>query len=1040
MNKEYSRLLTSLAFFEGDISIEWILKLTEMKISQVLQAIEDGLNNGLLSKKKPDIISLINDKKRLELQNQLTSEERIRIYQRIAEILIEELEDYDDKALAVAPYLQHLSNDAENCRWLVKAGDLHHKAFRNQEALNCYAKVLKDLSALQGEEIDLLFFETAIRFSKISMFRHNTFEANKLIREALERAKKWNNQSYQALLEMHLAMNELLLSHCSRGKRHFELAWSSSKEIGNPKLLRSAIPIRIFFLVWLGYLSEVIRIYEKYVPNIEKDPKGGFSLLAGQSVGHCYTQIGQVTQGLGMMNAIRLFCLEKGDRYLAAIAGVNLGATLLSMAHTVDAIQYFEVAIDEASREQNNFALVYGKLMLAYAYYSEGNINQSIESLKSFLNLSHQVRIDVLFHPYLMELIWAIEMKKLPKVNGLYLDKEVSRAIKGQNVLIKGVAYRYQAFLNKREGFSNEKILASLYLSSKWLKKSGSKIQLFKTTQEIARQYSEMRNEKKAQAMTLEASKILSIFNDAPVQDDCLNAIKDPAVKDSRFKKILKLGQELVSIRETKNIIQHILSSVNHFTGAERGAIFLLDNFSRPVITGSRNITFKELNHPHFETSIKMIQTVALKGEGCIEEGNLTNHIKSFPYETIRSRICVPMIIRDKVLGVLYHDNRLLRSVFKKSDMELLNYFAAQAAIALDNARAYEEIQKLNKKLNNEKQYFQEVHFKNLHLEGEGIIGNSSAIMDVMAKADQVASTDTPVLILGETGVGKELIAMAIHRISARNKKPFIQANCSSFPESLIQSELFGHEKGAFTGASERRIGRFELADGGTIFLDEIGEVPMEVQVGLLRVLQSKEFERLGGNKTIKSDFRLVAATNVSLEQKIKDQKFREDLFYRISVFPILVPPLRERKEDIPILASYFLKVYSTKIGKSCDRISEKAIEKLIDYDWPGNVRELENIIERSVILSNGHQIELPEFGLSNFGPAHSRADLTLRESEKLYIILALKKSGWKVRGLGGAAELLDIHPNTLASRMKKLGISLPRDTRRSRGMSPIIS
>lgn len=298
--------------------------------------------------------------------------------------------------------------------------------------------------------------------------------------------------------------------------------------------------------------------------------------------------------------------------------------------------------------------------------------------------------------------------------------------------------------------------------------------------------------------------------------------------------------------------------------------------------------------------------------------------------------------------------------------------------------------------------------------------------MRVLAQVEQVASTDTTVLILGETGVGKELVARAIHHRSARGDKPFIRVDCSILPESLVPSELFGHEKGAFTGAIRRRIGRFELADGGTIFLDEVGNLSAEVQVRLLRVLQTKEFERVGGSETFHSDFRLIAATNRKLDEEVQEGRYRADLYYRINVFPIYVPPLRGRKEDIPLLFYYFLRIYSKKMGKNIEKIAKTEMNKLVEYSWPGNVRELANIVERGTILSQGPYFKVPELIVENLRFAEREVNHTLRDNERLYIMGALQKTGWRVRGAGGAAELLGIHPSTLESRMKKLGLQRP--------------
>jgi formate hydrogenlyase transcriptional activator len=319
------------------------------------------------------------------------------------------------------------------------------------------------------------------------------------------------------------------------------------------------------------------------------------------------------------------------------------------------------------------------------------------------------------------------------------------------------------------------------------------------------------------------------------------------------------------------------------------------------------------------------------------------------------------------------------------------------------------------------------------------IIGQSPALMAVLEKVRLVAATDSSVLILGETGTGKELVARAVHSAGPRKMKPLIKVNCAALPTGLIESELFGHEKGAFTGANARRIGRFELADGGTIFLDEIGEVPPEVQVKLLRVLQEREIERVGGQKTIAVDVRVIAATNRDLKGATAAGKFREDLYYRLNVFPIEVPPLRDRSGDVPLLVHYFVARYGAKIGRRVSRVPETTMRRLVEYPWPGNIRELENVIERAVILSVGPELNaMPDLPVAAHAaavadrspPAASPGNggAPLEEVERRHIVAILKQSGWRIEGPTGAARLLNINPSTLRSRMKKLGIQRSRE------------
>ena len=343
-----------------------------------------------------------------------------------------------------------------------------------------------------------------------------------------------------------------------------------------------------------------------------------------------------------------------------------------------------------------------------------------------------------------------------------------------------------------------------------------------------------------------------------------------------------------------------------------------------------------------------------------------------------------------------------------------------QVQDALQNALT--EVRQLTERLEAENVYLQE-EIKTAH-NFEEIIGQGRPIKGVLKAIETVAATDASVLVLGETGTGKELVARAIHNLSPRKDKTLVKVNCAALPSGLIESELFGHEKGAFTGALSRRIGRFELAHRGTIFLDEIGDLPLELQAKLLQVLQDGEFERVGGSGTIKVNVRVIAATNRDLEKFVHEQHFRQDLFYRLNVFPIHIPALRERREDLPLLVKYFAMKHGKKLGRKIETVPKKVMDSLVSYTWPGNVRELENVIERSVILSTGSQLELadwlPKQGISSQGNKVP----TLEELERRHIIEVLEMAAWRVSGEKGAAKILNIKPTTLESRMKKLNIS----------------
>lgn len=382
-----------------------------------------------------------------------------------------------------------------------------------------------------------------------------------------------------------------------------------------------------------------------------------------------------------------------------------------------------------------------------------------------------------------------------------------------------------------------------------------------------------------------------------------------------------------------------------------------------------------------------------------------------------------PFLWRDgkEIMDLVFTQNK--DTYFTTNEIELGANLLPQLGLILRNFYAFEEIKILTKKLEQEKNFLlDEINLSNSFQE---VIGNSQSIISSLNKVEQVAPLDATVLILGETGTGKELIAKAVHNLSKRKENVFITVNCAALSTQLIESELFGHERGSFTGAVEKRIGKFEVADGGTIFLDEIGELPLEIQAKLLRVLQEKEFERLGGKTTIHSDIRIVAATNRDLEKEVEQGRFRSDLFFRLNVFPITVPPLRERKEDIPLLVKYFIEQYSKKIGKKVKSIGKNDLDLLIQYNWPGNIRELEHLIERAVIISKGTNITFENLLNSSNNKTEQDFDSfkTLPEIEKEHIINALKITNGKVTGEKSAAQLLGINGKTLGSRMRKLGI-----------------
>jgi formate hydrogenlyase transcriptional activator len=506
-------------------------------------------------------------------------------------------------------------------------------------------------------------------------------------------------------------------------------------------------------------------------------------------------------------------------------------------------------------------------------------------------------------------------------------------------------------------------------------------------------------------------------------------------IAESRLKLLLELTNSVVSSLEFGDVLRAISSSVRRVMQCHGVSVALPDGASKNLRIFALDVpegsAFKDLDTVFpiegslvgkvFQTGTPVVANPADLPPEFPESPDFLENTeqKAAELREIKSLCFVPLISRNRPLGVLGLGKRQ-ENGFGKGDLGFLMEVANQVAIAVENALAYREIAVLKDKLAQEKLYLED------EIRGEtdfqGIVGQSSALRHVLNLVETVAPSDSTVLLLGETGTGKELIARAIHDCSRRKDRTLVRLNCAAIPTGLLESELFGHEKGAFTGAISQKIGRLELADQGTLFLDEVGDIPLEIQPKLLRALQEREFERLGSTRTKKVDVRLVAATNRDLERMIEDREFRSDLYYRLNVFPIRIPPLRERPEDIPLLVRYFTQKYSRLMNKDIQTIPAPTIKKLAAWTWPGNIRELENIIERSVILTRGSALHVP---LEELTPSARAIALngTRQAGERDDIVRILKATNGRVAGATGAAQRLGLPRTTLISRMKKFGI-----------------
>jgi len=519
-----------------------------------------------------------------------------------------------------------------------------------------------------------------------------------------------------------------------------------------------------------------------------------------------------------------------------------------------------------------------------------------------------------------------------------------------------------------------------------------------------------------------------------------------------RLQVLLEVNNVLVSSRELPELFRGIVTSLEKVIHHDYTSLALRDSGSgllkiHALDFSSRPGLFNQEITVPLETTPSGIcftsgQPFLARGE---EIDRFSNEIiRTLRSEGVQTICCVPLITQGRTLGTLNLASRR-EDAFPPEDVELLQQVSAQIAIAVENALAFKQIDALKDKLAEEKLYLEEEIRSEFNF--EEIVGDSAALKRALAQVEVVAPAGTAVLITGETGTGKELIARAIHNLSPRRERTFVKINCAAIPGGLLESELFGHERGAFTGALTQKIGRFELADHGTLFLDEVADLPLDLQPKLLRVLQEQEFERLGSNRTQSVDVRIVAASNGDLAKLVAERAFRSDLYYRLNVFPIHIPALRERPEDVPLLVRYFVQKFSRRLNKSVAYVPAEAMEALAGYSWPGNIRELENFIERAVLLSPGKELRVPVSELKavpgaasagdDSSPSLSSASLTssassiasistLEDAERQHILRALRQTEWRIAGPRGAAVLLGMKRTTLQARMRKLAIRRP--------------
>ena len=1026
------QIKTLAALFSGDFSIDWIQELTGHKASTVLLALEEGTEQGWLLRASLGCFRFTDTAVKREALAQLGEDDKREYHRQIADLLQSQARDGNREHVELARQRMAMAPDLDNCTRLLETGQALYRALQHQVALECFHFLIETLDAGESNDVaDRLYADAVYCYCRLFTGQQGSAWIVAAIEAALARAQRLPAYPRTALLLLHKSFYEFWTGDRNRAFESFEAGWQLVETQDDPTIRRQAVHLRMFFLWQRGQIREVVEAYEAIRPNVARYPRTGTPILVTTLLGNCYVWLGQVGMGIGLLNSQYEQCREVGDSVGQLQVAFGLARSLIDIGKPQQAISVIDKALEESRSALTPYIedSIHG--ILAVAHAAVGDLPHAIAQLKR-LGDSPAAGYGGNVAYLILTCIQALNDGPLPDEIRGEITQYLEQSKDTTNIRSPGHIHLLKALMMWREGRPLAAIDEQLTLAGASLEQSGYLIDHAKTQLLLARLRLQMGgtgNDDECRNLVLQASAFLEPIHPEWISDD-LRALQDGHQEPPNLlESTIMLSQEILGIMDFRELARRILATINHLSGAERGALFTARDSCADHeldLKASLVLTKDDIEADDFANAWTIIRRVAATATAEFVNFSDVREQQDRDLDLrqrIRSCFCLPLQIRGQLIGVLYHDNCLLPCRTDTESLGDLGHFVAMAAITLDNAEAYEKIDSLNKRLSKEKDYFVE----QLNQIGpyEDFIGVSPAIRDVFAQIQRVAESDSTVLVLGETGAGKEHVAWAIHHASTRREGPFVRVDCNSLAEHLISSEMFGHEKGAFTGAIKRHIGRFELADGGTLFIDEIGNLPMNIQTALLRVLDTHEFQRVGGTTTIRSDFRLITATNVNLKGKVRERSFREDLFYRLNVFPITVPPLRERTEDISLLAHYFLTKLGRNAAKPIDRIDESTLAKLNAYPWPGNVRELKNVIERCVLLGTAPYLRLPDLqpSVSEAVPCPSTENMTLEALECQHIVRTLQRTLGKIQGPGGAAELLGLHSNTLRSRMKKLGI-----------------
>lgn len=904
-------------------------------------------------------------------------------------------------------------------------------------AFKSYVSAVSLLAPFLGDgECDRRYVLAAFSLSDLVVHVRRDHEmVLKVVAQARKVCRRLGDRRSLALTYLHKGRVSQMINLLDDAVGSFVKGLNMIENLGDKDIRAQSEEFHGLYYYILGHAKQAADHYER-APSVKTLREGHLpNPLIPLFLGNSLALMGQFYRAIGLLDASWRRSEMRGDASTARFYRADLGNILLMAGKRSEALHHLTEAEEQCIAEGDAWSLFWAQRALAYYFYLEGHPRKSYEKLRGSLESLVTSGFHRPFYglPWILEMLFEYHKRKYEPLPEWDFETEMAAVVKGKNILLRGTAFRIQAEMGVSAGKTSTTTETLLLKSEADLKEAEALVELAKTKAELAKLKLREGHDVEALELALESWEGLSVCGHVSFPKELNSLIHGlESVTTSRvptdeiLNRYMEMMDDMLPTEDPEEFFSRVVAASCRFFRAERGGIFSMEDIDRPqslVLRAGYNLNYNDVRSEVFQMSLTRIveayrtNRIIMKKPSRSEVDGTGRHA----YESL----CLPIATEGRTVGVLFHENAYSQGSFDFLDSEMLSRLAQGIGNYVIRLRQY-----LEQMERNSIRVIRETSVSD-HSYAMQILTQSPVMRELLTRADRVSKTDVPTLLLGETGVGKELMARRLHETSPRATRPFIAVNLSSVPETLVESELFGHEKGAFTGADRQRRGRMELANSGTLFIDEVGDLPRTVQVKLLRALEDKAFFRVGGASNIKSDFRLIAATNRDLVKEVESGRFREDLYYRLNVVPLILPPLRERGEDVLYLAEYFLKFYARKFRRALPVLTAEDKGRLTDYRWPGNVRELKNVIERSMVLSDDANLELliPDYPIRppNAGDSlpNSFSDMpSMEEMQRRYIRHVLEKTAGKIGGSGGASEILGMKRTTLYTRMKRLGVS----------------